>query len=263
MARDEHPGSSEKLNKAVHAQNFNVAGNFNLNQAVKEEYSIETLSFGIKSGVTDVTFRNKNAFSSLLHRLELLVHNVTPHPETMHFMRLEATYEYHLLLNLDDKIYRLELSQEIPAGGLDRFRIILGLARPNSSIIFPPFMPGKEGSTCVRDAEFTSTLIFYYDNEQMITMPHQFFSLYAFGFGHGAERMPEISYRRNLEMLKHKDLGLASSAVGVLARAADPVALPALRELASRVTEDENVGLREYVEKAIEHIERTSGEQGI
>jgi SPFH domain / Band 7 family len=224
--------------KTIFAHTLSVGGDLNLGVTSTKDSPLEMLSFGIEDGVIDVIFRNRNRYSSLLHRAELLVDEVRPVPDRsgVHAYRTEATYEYHLLLNLGDRSYQLKLAQEIPAGGLDRFRIILGLARAGDHIwLFPPFMPREENMTCITHAYFRGAVTFYYDNDQTIVAPSQQFVLRAFQFGRAASTMPEMSYRRNLEMLKNRDVGVIARAVDALVQAEEPSALPSLKELRNEI----------------------------
>jgi len=189
--------------------------------------------------LVDVIIRNKDSIDSVIYTAEFVVLEVEPVPLRAHPYYLPSTYQYHAIMTPDDKNVSVDLSQVVPAEGVDRFQIILtlGIEKPLNcpwgSASIGWIMDPKTG-TKLTHLNTKMILRFTYDENQVIESPPFNFIVRAPGYGFKATKVGGFALEDKISLLADKDINVVQSAVMMLGTIGGPEALQALLDLKAR-----------------------------
>jgi hypothetical protein len=239
-ANDEPTRRTISGNKIIYADNFVVHGDINVGETATESAPLELMALKCDAGVLDIAIRNISSVSSLISKVELVISEITLQPDPAQYMRLPVTYQYNCLIDTEQSVYSIDVTQEIEGKRLDRFQVVFALGRmaePEQkegpwgySLIFPPSMPGD--GPPVRTADVKASVRFHYDNARVLEVPEVAFTLAPIGWGYKAKKSAGFSLEEKIGLLTDDDINVAESVIRLLADIGDPLALPALEQLA-------------------------------
>lgn len=201
--------------------------------------SLKTQDTGPGLSLVDVIVRNTSSSDSVIHKAYFVVLEVETVPLGGHPYHLPSTHQYNAIMTPTDNIVALDLSQVVPAGGVDRFQIILALGTEraeetpwgNASIGWI-IDPKTDTMLTQLDTKIVLRLI-YDENKTLESSPFEF-AVHAPGHGFKADKIAGFTLEEKINLLSDKDINVVESLIESLGSIGGSEALKALRALRSR-----------------------------